>query len=201
MACSWPADGTLPREATLLIISEELRGRPIVNGEPLEWIMGNEGTVTAAGIFRWNQGGNSHEDTTRYRMMAAPVAAHGCTHTRRGGHSGPGPNPHCQFTVSLAAVAPAPGRKIRYGSRPLRRGAMAICTATSSIRWRGEERPPARCSRSRHAGTVTVVYAEPAGSGPLADCYPYGGVTLGTDGNFYSTDYDGGANGDCAYFS
>jgi uncharacterized repeat protein (TIGR03803 family) len=45
------------------------------------------------------------------------------------------------------------------------------------------------------AGTVTVVYAEPAGSGPLDDCYPYSGVTLGTDGNFYGTNYYGGANG------
>jgi len=43
------------------------------------------------------------------------------------------------------------------------------------------------------SGTVTVV--NPVGS------FPYGGVTLGTDGNFYSTDYDGGTNGDCAYFS
>jgi hypothetical protein len=42
-------DGTLPREATLLIISEELRGRPIAN-ENLWVDMGNEGTVTAAGI-------------------------------------------------------------------------------------------------------------------------------------------------------
>lgn len=45
------------------------------------------------------------------------------------------------------------------------------------------------------AGTVTVVYAEPAGSGPGFDCFPYSGVTLGTDGNFYGTNYYGGANG------
>lgn len=43
------------------------------------------------------------------------------------------------------------------------------------------------------SGTVTVV--NDVGS------FPYGGVTLGTDGSFYSTDYDGGINGDCAYFS
>jgi uncharacterized repeat protein (TIGR03803 family) len=44
-------------------------------------------------------------------------------------------------------------------------------------------------------GTATVVYPEAAGSGPYGGSYPYSGVTLGTDGNFYGTNYYGGANG------
>jgi uncharacterized repeat protein (TIGR03803 family) len=44
-------------------------------------------------------------------------------------------------------------------------------------------------------GTVTVVYPETSSLGPYGGAYPYSGVTLGTDGLFYGTNYYGGTGG------